>query len=227
MTEGEFLKAAFAGNNEEIEIYLASGGNIDATAKNGMTALMAAIWNGGRTDTVRLLLRYDPDLTIRQPSSDWRALTFAAVNGHTEILQTLFDHGDRVEEEDWKALAFAVQYRSMETVGLLLENGADIDGRDDRGRTPLMRAAANSDTPMLALLLEHGAGLDLIDEEGKTALIHASAKANLENVQLLLEYGADPEIRDSSGESAIDVATARRRTKMVALLSTHKTSVEQ
>lgn len=227
MTEGEFLKAAFAGNNEEVETYLAFGGNIDVTAKNGMTALMAAIWNGGRIDTVRLLLKHAPDLTIRQPTSDWRAMTFAAVNGHADILQILFDHGDRIEAQDWKALAFAVQYRNIGTVEILLRNGADINGRDDRGRTPLMRAAANSDTPMLALLLEHGAETDLTDESGKTALIHAAAKANVENVRLLLRHGADTNILDAAGESALDTAIGRRRTKIIELLSNPRQVVNE
>jgi ankyrin repeat protein len=52
---------------------------------------------------------------------------------------------------------------------LLLEHGADIDKPNERGLTPLMRAAFNSCTTVVKVLIDGGANPDLSNVEGKTA----------------------------------------------------------
>jgi ankyrin repeat protein len=55
-------------------------------------------------------------------------------------------------------------------VDLLLTRGADLDAGDNRGRTPLMIAAALGDAATAALLLQRGADRTRRDNDGKTAL---------------------------------------------------------
>ena len=57
----------------------------------------------------------------------------------------------------------------IETVQLLLDRGADQSLADDRGRTPLMIAAARGHAEIVALLLERGGELARRDRQGKTA----------------------------------------------------------
>jgi ankyrin repeat protein len=220
MTEQEYLRAAFDGNLEQLRAYVSAGGNIDVTNRHGMSALMLAIWNGRDRSIVEYLIDIGTDLGIRQPSSDWRALTFAAVNGHAELLALLFARGDRLADDDadWKSLMFAVQYRSSATAEILLAHGARVDPRDDDGRTPLMRAVRNSDDASLGLLLRHGANPRAVDDDGNTALHHAAAKANLTNIRMLVEHGADPAATNVAGETAIDIARAKKKSKVVAAL---------
>ena len=67
---------------------------------------------------------------------------------------------------------------SFEHVKTLIELGAEVDFRDDEGRTPLMRLISNiqyrwfsPDTlQKLKLLLDNGADLFAVDNEGKNAL---------------------------------------------------------
>jgi ankyrin repeat protein len=55
-------------------------------------------------------------------------------------------------------------------VKLVLDRGADIDARDNRGRTSLMMAADAGHAGMIDVLLARGAARDLKDKDGRTAL---------------------------------------------------------
>jgi ankyrin repeat protein len=220
MTQQDFLRAAFDGDLERLREYVESGGDIDATNRHGMSALMLAIWNGRERAVAEYLVDRGIDLSLRQPSSQWRALTFAAVNGHEDLLAMLLERGDRPDPQgaDWKALSFAVQYRNSATAAMLLERGAEVDAPDEDGRTPLMRAARNGDPVALELMLRHGADARAADREGNTALHFAAAKASLDNVRTLIEHGGDPAARNAAGESPIDIARAKRKPKIAAAL---------
>ena len=50
---------------------------------------------------------------------------------------------------------------SLETVQLLLETGADINVKDNDGRTALMYATKNNAFEVIRLLLEYGAGVNI------------------------------------------------------------------
>ena len=220
MDEAAYLKAALQGDREAVQAYLDAGGDVNARSAKGMTALMCAAWQEDHADVARLLLDRGADLGIRQASSGWTALTFAAVNGKERCLALFFERRAKLDEsaEDWKALMFAVQYRSRATARMLLAHGANPNVVDTDGRTPLMRAARNSDAELVSALLAAGADAQLVDAEGQTALHHACAKANVANVRALRAAGAEPTARDGEGRTPRDVATASGKTKIVAAL---------
>jgi ankyrin repeat protein len=93
----------------------------------------------------------------------------------------------------------------------LLTSGADIECRDEKGRTPLILAIKGKSCEATAALLAAGADVDVHDNDGDTPLLHAvpesgflralrstldkSAKQAGDHaglVQLLLQAGADP-----------------------------------
>ncbi len=220
MSTAEFLKAAARGDVDEVRRRLEAGTDVDTQSAKGMTALMCAAWQGDHVDVARLLLDRGADATLRQPSSGWMALTFAAVNGKERCLALLFERGSVLDEPagDWKALMFAVQYRSRATARMLLEHGANPNARDEKQRTPLMRAARNSDAAMVEALIAAGADVRLVDMSGMSALHHACTKANVANVRSLLQAGADPALRDHDGRTCRAVAQEARKPKVLAAL---------
>ena len=82
---------------------------------------------------------------------------------------------------------------NLKKVKQLLEEGADVNVKDEKGRTALMFASWYSHKEVVKQLLEKGADVDAEDIYGKTALMYASEKGHKEIVELLKSYEA---IRD-------------------------------
>jgi ankyrin repeat protein len=108
------------------------------------------------------------------------------------------------------ALAIAVDQASRDSgqvavVELLLKHGADIDIRDDMGRTLLVYALTNG-APVVKALLDAGIDVNAQDNLGRTAISSAITGQDDEVFDLLLEYGADVNL--SSDGSSIELQSA-------------------
>jgi ankyrin repeat protein len=103
--------------------------------------------------------------------------TSAANGAHPKLLQAVLT---KTESATSQALMIAAYFGPAENVRMLLEHPVEINAKDNRGRTALMRAAGSdhSDVSVIKLLLEKGA--------------------------------ADPSLKDGRGDTALDFARARR-----------------
>lgn len=89
-------------------------------------------------------------------------------------------------------------------VDLLISQKADVDFKDDRGRTPLFYAVKNGDIAMMKLLKEKGAkNMDPHESHGVTALARAVRDDHLEAANLLMEWKADVHFKDGFGHSVL------------------------
>jgi len=94
----------------------------------------------------------------------------------------------------------------LEKVRELLEQGADVNARDDIGRTPLHATTSWCFVDVARLLIEHGADVNAKDKEGRTPLHVAVLWRAVEIVKLLLEQGADVNAKDKEGRTPMDLA---------------------
>jgi ankyrin repeat protein len=108
---------------------------------------------------------------------------------------------------------------------LLLRKGANIEARDEDGKTPLILAGGHGETAVVKLLLEKGAQIEAADNSGETALIWAACNCPIidmpdtaDSVRLLLESGANVEARDKRGTTPLMLASAWGRTWIVKIL---------
>ena len=93
----------------------------------------------------------------------------------------------------------------------LLAAGAELEARDNAGRTALLAVAdAGYGRGAVQVLLAAGPRLEARDDSGETALIAASRERNSEMVKALLDAGADLEARNESGETALLAAVVGR-----------------
>lgn len=124
--------------------------------------------------------------------------------------------------DQFMSLLAAVQDGDPETVRSLVEAGVEIDGRDERGLTPLMWAVKLEDRDeMVQVLSELGADVDLASDNGNTALAMAAGAGNLSGVESLLEAGADADHQNERGTTALIYAAYRGHSDVVEQLLAH------
>ena len=85
--------------------------------------------------------------------------------------------------------------------------GADVNGKDDRGLTPLYRAVWRNENPeILTLLIEAGADVNQAKQYGATPLFIAAQEGHEAVVSRLLEAGADVNQPRQNGATPLMVA---------------------
>lgn len=73
----------------------------------------------------------------------------------------------------------------------LIDAGADVNAKDDNGRTALMRAALLGQDRCVDLLLDAGADINAQDEVGRSALMEACIAFKRDTINKLLDRNAD------------------------------------
>ncbi len=89
-------------------------------------------------------------------------------------------------------LGKALENGNTEKIRLFLKAEGDLESRDDKGHTPLMKSVIYRNTELLQFLLDQGANPNVSDSQGDTPLVWAASKNQNEMVTLLLQHGADP-----------------------------------
>jgi ankyrin repeat protein/5-hydroxyisourate hydrolase-like protein (transthyretin family) len=116
------------------------------------------------------------------------------------------------------ALVNATRNNNKDAIISLLAGKADVNGRDDVGRTALYWAAENGNKDIVALLLTNKADVSAKDNFGSTPLSRAAQNGHLEAVKLLLAYKSDVNTLDEGGQTPLARAMEYHRAAVVALL---------
>jgi ankyrin repeat protein len=153
----------------------------------------------------------DPNVQLDADFQDGdTAATEAAYAGDVRLLDLLLARGLRIDggTGGYNALMAASGMGNMECVRFLLKRGAHPSSVDDRGETPLMRAAADTEAgaAVIPLLVRAGAPLETRDHSGRTALMWAADRRHPAAVLALLHAGADADARDPHGKTIQDIA---------------------
>ena len=135
--------------------------------EDGLTCLMIAAVNG-HLAICRLLI--DKGAQVEAKSWDGRTpLHYAAINGRVEIARLLCDRGADVEARslpgEWRLgrrpLHFAAEYDHISVVKELIEKrNANVNSRDDNGRTALWWVARDGDQADMAAYLVLQGGIE-------------------------------------------------------------------
>jgi ankyrin repeat protein len=125
-----------------------------------------------------------------------------AVTGVMSVTELLLRHGATVHDlcdHNLTPIFLAILVNNQAMVGYLLSRKADVNHRDEMGRTPLHWAAAvphdklegQNRVRMVKFLLEHGASRESVDNDGLTPMALAQM-AGYQDVITVLEPPAPP-----------------------------------
>lgn len=176
-----------------------------------------------------------------------RELMQAAGDGDLERVQELLAKGDldvdAVDPADgYTALAVAAEQGDVEMIAWLFRHGADIEHKDNDGRTPLFAAAVAGQASAIDYLIrEAGAKSDVTDGSGRHVFWATCALGLVEAAASLLDASAAKGLKrininakDKCGLSALDFALRTKNHDVVkflkgreALNATHKGTVHR
>jgi len=110
------------------------------------------------------------------------------------------------KEEPTKSLQQAAADGDIEQVKLNLSQGADINAKDNTGRTALHRATYEGHADVVRLLIDRGADVNARNRSQRTPLHSAAMKGDKKSIELLLSKGADISAKDRRGSTPLFVA---------------------
>ena len=207
--------AAASGNRTHVESCLKAGAPVWMRDSGGMTPLAAAL-HDGHPEVAGRLAEIDPEWDFKNRYGE-NYLLCAAYGCSPEAIDWVFDnhpdpvgllsetdnHGDgplslilMAEgefKEGNKAMAIDRLLQRARQAGVEQELFTEIlESRDGTtGKTALLSAVEQGDTPAARVLLQHGADPNT-SKEGFSALLAGVVARNPEVVLALLEHGANP-----------------------------------
>ncbi|KAL7909517.1 ankyrin repeat-containing domain protein [Trichoderma velutinum] len=192
--------------NEIAKLFLRHGANTAALDVHEYLPLHHAIWKKN-IDMTRLLI--PKNLDQLEGYTSW-APTFTAIYVNSvELMQILLEHGADINliREDGETM-----------VSFLICKGADLDTRNNNGRTAVALAVSNQNIESVRLLAENGADLTIVDNRGFSALHMAAYRDSVDSVRILLKNGIGSDFTGETGYTPLLVASQSGHDEVIRLL---------
>ena len=170
----------FAGQEnhpEVVEVLIDAGADVEAIEDElGCSPLLTASMSGG-LDAVKVLIRAGADVRVADNEGD-ACLILATYFGHIETVRYLLCMPEvgvyYSYTKAFTALHFSGQENFPDIVQVLIDAGADINAKDEKGRSPLHSACNYGELAIVKMLVEAGAEVCVRDNEGDTCLTLAA-----------------------------------------------------
>jgi ankyrin repeat protein len=210
------IRAADRGHAHVAGRLVRAGIDVDHVNHLGWTALHEAVILGDGSaryvDTVRVLVAAGADVRLRSQRDQVAPLAHARSRGLDDIAQVVqaaMDADSRPVSRANRRLLAAAAAGDATAAALALRAGADLETRDDRGRTPLLVAATDSNLSVARLLVHLGADPDALDDRHDTPWLVTGVTGSVDMAEVLLPAGPDLTIRNRFGGVSLIPASER------------------
>ena len=201
-TVDQFKDAAWGGNFDIVRQYVEAGGDVNACASNGVSALVTF-----DTNILEYLFQHGADPNIIWTDGN-PAICFHAWEVNIESIRWFLNkgvdpnlsHRDTGENCLHSLTAKPAELeKRLTAIRMLVERGADVNKQTKVG-------------------VPTGNFMRDVCVVGETALHRAAAYQSKETIEFLLASGADKNMKDSRGESALSWASRHWRSRDVLRL---------
>lgn len=145
----------------------------------------------GGISSVQNALQKNPTLATATDQYEFQAIHFLDYIDFQKILSLLIDYGADINAQNDEGHSVLHMLIDSEFLPLVLSAGADLELRDNKGRTPLMLSLTEPDNfDMISALLQSGADPNARDDTGQTVLGFARSFSSDDIIDLLSASGA-------------------------------------
>jgi ankyrin repeat protein len=187
------------GDAEVIQVLLAAGADPNRRWKDE-TVFQSELSRNRREDVVRCLLRYGADPNSHVPGTSAPPAVLALPD--TRLLNTMRLHGANLGAGDCRGVTPLMHLSYCENeldavrcaAYLLGTAGADLNARDDAGRTALWHAVSADSIELARLLLSRPRGAEHAPDHAGTTPLHEACRRrppNAHMIRLLVASGAE------------------------------------
>lgn len=180
-------------------------GELNSESREDITPHEALLGAGGDVQTLRRVLEQGVSPDIRDEYGDTLLTKLVRHDlrpeGYAEAFDVLLAHDASVTFE---VVREAVQGGASHSLRRLVDSGADLEMRDDAGRTPLLLAIQSGNTEATKLLLGAGADPNAQDKQGQNALSYAANNVHDDSILGIVASAVKGgKTLDASGETPL------------------------
>ncbi len=215
----QLVVTASKGDASTVLYLLSKGANINATADNGVSALMYAAQNG-YLQVVKTLVANGAN-TNYFPNGQLPAISAAITNNQYDIVEYLLHKGvdkNITDSKNITPLIYASAYGYFDIVNMLLQYKVDVNKKDEYGNSAIMMSVLYEHPDISEMLLQNGANPDLADNNLFTPLMVASQNGQIWYLNFINKYKTDIYAKNIYNYSAFDLAVINNQPDVITNL---------